>query len=56
MRYENGGLIAAQLVEAAEDILLGDGVKRRCGLIQDQNVGIAVKGTRDRQLLSLTAR
>ena len=55
MGDEDGGLVTAQGIKLAEDLLLGNGVQRGGGLIQNKDVRIAVKGARHRQLLPLTA-
>ena len=54
MGDEDGGLVGAETVELVEDLLLGDGIQGGGGLVQDQDVGVAVEGAGDGQLLPLT--
>ena len=44
---EDGGLVLAQPVELAEDLLLGNGVQGGGRLVQDQDVRVRIEGAGD---------
>ena len=56
MRDEYSHLIATKLVKLIEYLLLCHRVKRRRRLVEDKNIRVAVKGSRDSELLPLTDR
>ena len=51
---ENGGLFAAQRFELVEDLLLSERVELSGGLVEDQDIGIAVERPGNGDLLPLT--
>ena len=52
---EEGDFSLGKRGEALEYICLGEGVECRSGLVENENIGVLIEGSRDRKLLPLTA-